>query len=71
MLQTYFPFKVTSVEEGIIWYFDTVSAAVSGYEQLYRRYSSSPVNMTVCEPGSVDIANLGSNKFKMVCVDIM
>ena len=39
---------------------------MSGYEQLYRRYTTTPMNMVVCPPGQIDVAGLGSVQFRMV-----
>ena len=59
-------FQVIKTEEAVIWYFESSAEVVSGYEQLYRRYTTPPVSMMVCAPGDIDIAGLGSVQFRMV-----
>ena len=53
-------------EEAIVWYFESSAEVVSGYEQLYRRYTTAPIAMEICAPGDIDITGLGSVKFRMV-----
>ena len=53
-------------EEAIVWYFESSAEVVSGYEQLYRRYTTTPIAMENCAPGDIDITGLGSIKFRMV-----
>ena len=40
-------------EEAIVWYFESSAEVVSGYEQLYRRYTTTPIAMENCAPGEV------------------
>ena len=58
--------QVIEREEAIVWYFDSAAEVVSGYEQLYRRYTTTPMNMVICPPGQIDVAGLGSVQFRMV-----
>ena len=57
-------------DEAIVWYFESSAEVVSGYEQLYRRYTTTPINMVVCPPGEIDVAGLGSVHFRMVSCKI-
>ncbi|XP_060575380.1 protein mono-ADP-ribosyltransferase PARP4-like, partial [Ruditapes philippinarum] len=57
--------KVVKIDEAIVWYFQTVSEVLSGYEQLYRQYANKPVCMVPCKPGSVDVQDFGSATLRM------
>ena len=39
---------------------------MSGYEQLYKQYTSQPVGMVTCKPGAIDTGELGSKKLRIV-----
>jgi len=53
-------------EKAIVWYFSSMLEVMSGYEQLYKQYTSQPVAMVTCKPGAIDTGELGSKKLRIV-----
>ncbi|KAL3858028.1 hypothetical protein ACJMK2_012644 [Sinanodonta woodiana] len=57
---------VTSVEEAVIWYFETIEEVVSGYEHLYKKFIGFPNNMQPSDTARVDFGQLGSPCLRLV-----
>ncbi|KAK3587647.1 hypothetical protein CHS0354_032855 [Potamilus streckersoni] len=57
---------VTSVEEAVTWYFETVEEVVSGYEHLYKKFTSFPSCMRPSDTARVDFGQLGSPRLMLV-----
>ncbi|XP_033731529.1 protein mono-ADP-ribosyltransferase PARP4-like, partial [Pecten maximus] len=50
----------------VAWYVHTSDEALSGYEQLYRRYTSHPYNMSIWDNPVLTDNAMGSTKLRML-----
>jgi len=55
-----------AVEGPVVWFVDTSEEALSAYEQLCRRYTSSPYSMVQWTNPTFSSNNVGSTKFRLV-----
>ncbi|XP_063447772.1 uncharacterized protein LOC134727324 [Mytilus trossulus] len=62
--------NVVSTSDPSVWYLDTAAEGLSGYEQLYQRYTTSPYSMLPWVQPAFSSNKLGSPKARMILSEL-
>ncbi|CAC5400316.1 PARP2_3_4 [Mytilus coruscus] len=62
--------NIVSTSDPTIWYLDTAAEGLSGYEQLYQRYTTAPYSMLPWVQPAFSSNKLGSPRARMILSEI-
>ncbi|CAG2240013.1 PARP2_3_4 [Mytilus edulis] len=62
--------NIVSTSDPSVWYLDTAAEGLSGYEQLYQRYTTAPYNMLPWVQPAFSSNKLGSPRARMILSEL-